>query len=333
MLSTLCVDKGISGREYEMTEIIKNLLDDCARVETDNSGNIIASLGDKNADKHIMLDAHIDRIGLTVTYIGEGGFVKAEPVGGIDLRTLPGSAVTIVGKENVTAVICTEPPHLSKGDAELSRDKIWIDTGLGEEKVREIISPRDSVYLYGKPTRLLNDIVAAPALDNRAGVAVLIKTARLLNGKQLPVRLSLVFTVQEETGELGAGTSAFSLAPDEAIIVDADFAEQDGVKKSQSGPLGKCVMLTLSPTVSKKMNSRLKELAGQLGIELAYEVTGGATGTDADRISFSRGGVRTAVLSYPLKNMHTQCEAVSLCDLENTARLLAEYVLTGGLDL
>ena len=124
ILKKLCVDKGVSGNETDMLTTIQELLDGIAEVETDNSGNIIAVMGDKNATKHIMLDAHVDRIGLVATYINDEGFIKAEPVGGIDLRTLPGSAVRILGREDILGVVCTVPPHLSKGDDELSRDNM-----------------------------------------------------------------------------------------------------------------------------------------------------------------------------------------------------------------
>ena len=130
----------------------------------------------------------MDRIGLVVTYINDEGFIKAEPVGGIDLRTLQSSAVKVLGKETILGVICTMPPHLSKNDDELSKDKIWIDTGLSADKVKELVSLGDTVIVCSEFRELLNNQVAVSALYNRAGCAVLVKCAEHLKDKTLPCR-------------------------------------------------------------------------------------------------------------------------------------------------
>ena len=330
ILKKLCIDRGVSGSETEMLDVIKELVGDFAEVSADGMGDILVTMGDKNADKHIMLDAHIDRIGLVVTYINENGFIKAEPVGGIDLRTLQSSAVKVLGKENILGVICTMPPHLSKNDDELSKDKIWIDTGLSADEVKKLVSLGDKIIVCSEFRELLNNQVAVSALDNRAGCAVLVKCAELLKDKNLPCRLSLVFSVQEETSELGAGISAYSLEPDEAVVVDVGFAKQDGVPDEKSGKIGCGAIISISPVLSKKVTDKIKDIAKRLDMECDYEVCGGATGTNADKISSSRGGIMTGCISIPEKNMHTQVEVVSLDDMEKIAELLSIYVQEGG---
>lgn len=330
ILKKLCIDRGVSGSETEMLDVIKELVGDFAEVSADGMGDILVTMGDKNADKHIMLDAHIDRIGLVVTYINENGFIKAEPVGGIDLRTLQSSAVKVLGKENILGVICTMPPHLSKNDDELSKDKIWIDTGLSADEVKNLVSLGDKIIVCSEFRELLNNQVAVSALDNRAGCAVLVKCAELLKDKNLPCRLSLVFSVQEEISELGAGISAYSLEPDEAVVVDVGFAKQDGVPDEKSGKIGCGAIISISPVLSKKVTDKIKDIAKRLDMECDYEVCGGSTGTNADKISVSRGGIMTGCISIPEKNMHTQVEVVSLDDMEKIAELLAVYVQEGG---
>ena len=330
ILKKLCIDKGVSGSETEMFDVIKELVGDFAEVSADGMGDILVTMGDKNAKKHIMLDAHVDRIGLVVTYINENGFIKAEPVGGIDLRTLQSSAVKVLGKENILGVICTMPPHLSKNDDELSKDKIWIDTGLSADEVKKLVSLGDKIIVCSEFRELLNNQVAVSALDNRAGCAVLVKCAELLKDKNLPCRLSLVFSVQEETSELGAGISAYSLEPDEAVVVDVGFAKQDGVPDEKSGKIGCGAIISISPVLSKKVTDKIKDIAKRLDMKCDYEVCGGATGTNADKISSSRGGIMTGCISIPEKNMHTQVEVVSLDDMEKIAELLAVYVQEGG---
>lgn len=330
ILKKLCIDKGVSGGETEMFDVIKELVGDFAEVSADGMGDILVTMGDKNAKKHIMLDAHVDRIGLVVTYINENGFIKAEPVGGIDLRTLQSSAVKVLGKENILGVICTMPPHLSKNDDELSKDKIWIDTGLSADEVKKLVSLGDKIIVCSEFRELLNNQVAVSALDNRAGCAVLVKCAELLKDKNLPCRLSLVFSVQEETSELGAGISAYSLEPNEAVVVDVGFAKQDGVPDEKSGKIGCGAIISISPVLSKKVTDKIKDIAKRLDMECDYEVCGGATGTNADKISSSRGGIMTGCISIPEKNMHTQVEVVSLDDMEKIAELLSIYVQEGG---
>ena len=330
ILKKLCIDKGVSGSENEMLDVIKELVGDFAEVSADGMGDILVTMGDKNAKKHIMLDAHVDRIGLVVTYINENGFIKAEPVGGIDLRTLQSSAVKVLGKENILGVICTMPPHVSKNDDELSKDKIWIDTGLSADEVKKLVSLGDKIIVCSEFRELLNNQVAVSALDNRAGCAVLVKCAELLKDKNLPCRLSLVFSVQEETSELGAGISAYSLEPDEAVVVDVGFAKQDGVPDEKSGKIGCGAIISISPVLSKKVTDKIKDIAKRLDMECDYEVCGGATGTNADKISSSRGGIMTGCISIPEKNMHTQVEVVSLDDMEKIAELLSIYVQEGG---
>ena len=328
ILKKLCTDKGVSGSETEMLSTVRELIGDFTVISADASGNIIAATG--SGQKHIMLDAHMDRIGLVITYIDENGFLKAEPVGGIDLRSLPGAAVRILGREGLLGMICTVPPHLEKESGELSRDKIWIDTGLPAKKVKELVSLGDKAVLCSSFKELLGDRVAVSALDDRSGCAVLIRCAQLLRDKELPCRVSFVFSSQEETGELGAGTSAFTLAPDEAVAVDVGFAAQEGVPPEKSGKLGCGAIISISPVLSRAVTDKLIEISKRLSMDIDYEVCGGSTGTNADRIAASRGGVRTGCISIPSKNMHTPAEIVALGDMEKLAELLAIYISEGG---
>ena len=330
LLKKLTAEPGVSGCEEELLPLIRELTGDFSEVSITPSGSIVAQMGDKNAEKHIMIDAHIDRIGLVVTYIDKKGFLSAAPVGGIDLRSLPGSAVTINGRKPVMGVICTLPPHIAKDEAELSEDKIRIDTGLHPERVRDLIAPGDTAVLYSRLTELQNGRVAVSGLDDRSGCAVLIRSAQLLRDKELPCRVSFVFSSQEETGELGAATAAFALEPDEAVVIDVGFAKQPGVSDEKSGKLGCGGIISISPVLSRPVTEKLKELASELEMEYDFEVCGGGTGTNADRISCSRSGVKTGVISIPSMNMHTPSEVVLRDDLEKLSQLIALYIERGG---
>lgn len=327
ILKALCADAGVSGHEYEMYEIVKSMLPDC-RVSRRENGTVVASMGNKGGRK-IMFDAHIDRIGLIVTYINERGFLHCGNVGGMDIRALPGSAVTVHGRENIMAVICTKPPHLSS-DKELDKNDIWADTGLPADKVKDIITLGDTVTVKSRLRELVGGRVSCAALDNRAGCAALIKCAQLLSGKELHEEVFFVFSSQEETNESGAKTAAFEIAPDEAVVVDVGFAKQDGVPSGKSGAMGEGLIITMAPVLSGKMTDDLISLCAKLKIGTDFEVDGGTTGTNADGISVTGGGVPCALVSIPVKNMHTQTETAALSDIEDCARLLAAYAMEGG---
>ncbi len=330
LLKKMCTDDGVSGRESELHSAICEILGETAQYSTMSNGSLIVSMGSTYSKHHIMIDAHLDRIGLTVTYIDERGFLKAEPVGGIDLRSLPGSAVTVCGKEKILGVICSVPPHLTDKDEALTRDNIWIDTGLSSEKVHEIVSLGDTVTVKSTFRELLGNKVAVSALDNRAGCAALVQCALLLKDKELPCHVSFVFSSQEETNESGAKTAAFLLDPDEAIVVDVGFAKQDGVLAEKSGSFGS-VIVSIAPVLSKKVTNLLIDTAKELDIPCNFETDGSTTGTNADGISVTKSGISCGVLSIPEKNMHTQTEMVCISDIENTAKILAAYIMKGGI--
>lgn len=332
ILMSLLIEDGVSGDEENMCKTAGKLLEKYGELNFRKNGSIVLTMGERTSAKHIMLDAHIDRIGLIVTYIDENGFIKAAPCGGMDMRVLPSSAVAVLGREKLTGIVCTFPPHLIKNDSgdAVTKDNIWIDTGLHADKVRELIELGDRIVIRSEPKKLLDGRIAAAALDNRAGCAALIRTAELLYGEKLPLRLSIVLSSQEETSELGARTAAFELEPTEAVIVDVGFAKQPGVPKELSGKLGCGGIISIAPVLSKRVTNKLIEISKNLGLDCDFEVDGGTTGTNADVIAGSRGGAACGVFSIPEKYMHTQVEVVSLKDIENTARVLAEYVRNGG---
>ena len=330
ILKKLCTECGISGREKEMLDIVRELLEDTgAEISLLPTGTVLARMGNKNAGYHIMLDAHMDRIGLIVTYIDEKGFLAASPVGGVDLRALAGSAVVVRGKEDITGVVCTLPPHLSK-DSGLTRDNIHIDTGLDPEEVKKLVSPGDSVIVMSKFREMAGNAVAVSALDNRAGCAVLIRCAELLCDLPEDIRVTLVFSSQEETNESGARTAAYELLPDEAVVVDVGFAKQDGVPAGVSGKMGGGPIITISPVLSRAVTKGLEEAAAGLGIPVDHEVSGGRSGTNADGISVTGRGIPCGLISVPEKNMHTQAEMVCVEDIDRTAEIIAAYIRKKG---
>lgn len=329
ILFEMCKAFSVSGTEEKALEQAEKYLSPIANVSRDANGNLTAVLGDIGSDYNIMLDAHIDQIGLIITDIDENGFLKADGCGGIDRRVLAGSAVKVLGSQELLSVVCCLPPHLSDGgeDAAMAADSIWLDTGLDKETVEKTVSPGDRAVVYSKPVKLLGTRVTASSLDNSAGVAALIKCAQGLAEKKLNLKVTVLLSSREEVGFAGAKTGAFALYPDEAIVVDVSFAKQPGVAPDQCKAMSKGPMVGISPTLDKSISKKLIDISVKNNIPYQLEIMGGKTGTNADVISVTKSGIKTGLVSIPLKNMHTQAEIVDLADIENTANLLKDYII------
>lgn len=329
LIFDLCAAHGVSGSEAAVFDVVRQALEPTdARVQT-LYGGLLAELGDPQADKTILLDAHLDRIGFIITDINDKGFVKVDKVGGIDIRTLQDSV--LIAENGLKGTVCCLPPHLSDGseDKATPMEKTWVDFGLPAEAVREQLQLGDTLTFYTKPKKLLGDKMTAAALDDRCGVAALVRAAELIHTDAY--RVLLLFSTQEETYGTGAKTGAFSVDADEAIAVDVSFAAQPDVS-GQYGKieLGKGPMICYSSVMDRAMSQKLTAVAREQGIPFQLEPIAGATGTNGDHIAVSKSGVKTAVVSIPQRNMHTPAEVISLSDVENTARLLAAYLNCGG---
>lgn len=341
-LFDLCSLSGVSGDEKEVSEYCAEYLRKYAEgdVKIDEFNNVTAVFGNKNAEKTILLDAHLDRIGFIVTDIDDNGFLSVDKVGGVDLRTALDASVTVHGKENLNGVVCCMPPHLCDGSEDKAAEiaDIHIDLGLPAKKVKEFVSLGDSVSFNSKPKEMINNRVTAAALDNRAGVCALLRTASIISSKNnelkesLPFKVVILLSCQEETFAVGAKTSPFNYDIDECVCVDVSFASQQGVDSPYSDiKLGKGPMLCISPNLNRDMYNNIKEIADKENIPYQLEVCNGKTGTNADHIVVSKSGVKSALISIPEKNMHTQCEMIDIKDVEYTARLISSYIIKGGL--
>ena len=321
---------GVSGACNALSAA-EELLSEYAEVRTDALGSIIGTVGDGRT--HIMLDAHLDRIGLIVTSVDESGFLRVDKCGGADARVLSAAEVTVWGKEPVYGVITSTPPHLSKAeDASKapSFDSIFVDTGLPFEKLRKIISVGDRITIDAPLKSLLGTRITGAALDDRIGMAALLRVLDIIKEKNPPVKVSVLFSVQEETTEAGGKTGAFGISPDEAIAVDVSFGTAPGVSEQESGKLGGGAMICISPSLSQEMSNSLISLAEKNNIKYQTEICPSQTGTNADVISTTKTGIKTGLVSIPLRNMHTQAEVADIEDIESVAQIIAAYIIRKG---
>ena len=331
LLKRLCTAKGVSGREENVCKLIKEEISKYAdEAFIDKNNNVIAKIGN-TAEHNIMLDAHLDEIGFIVTYIDNKGFLKVSQCGGMDYRVVQDTRFKVLTESGeITAVACCLPPHLADGgeDKAPDADSIYLDTGLPVQRVRELVNIGAVVAYDTKPIVLLNNRFTCCSTDNRASCALLLRVAELIKENPVNSGVTFAFTSQEETYGKGAATAAYNIYPDEAVSVDVSFASQSGVDPSECGELGKGAMICISPVLSRRMSFRFISLAKENNIPYQLEVTGGLTGTNGDKISVTRSGIPTAVISIPQRNMHTGVEIVSIDDIESIAQLLYEYIRT-----
>lgn len=327
---------GPSGAEGAAARLAMELLSDFTPVARDALGNVIAELGDVHSPNHILIDAHIDEISLVVTGIDDDGFLHVASCGGVDRRVLMGSEVSVMSKNKIGGIVCCRPPHLTVGE-DVSKvpemKDMAVDIGYPADKARELVPIGTRIALRGRAASLLGSRVSGKALDNRAGAAAIIRTVELLEPKcsRLDCHVTALLSTREEVGHLAAGCAAFAVAPTQAVAVDVSFARYPGVPDEQSGKLGQGPMIGFSPVLSRAVSKKLTALADEKGIPWQYDVMGGRTGTNADDIAVTAGGIPTGLLSIPQRNMHTPVEVVDCDDVENTAQLLAAYIRSGGI--
>ena len=328
-LFELCAATGVTGAESDAATLALRELRKYMPAKIDTMGNVI---GESEEDGlGILLDAHIDTIGMVVTAVDDEGFVKFARCGAVDTRPLAANEVIIHGKEPIYGVITSTPPHLSKGTAKVKEcEDMSIDTGIPGEQLRKIVTLGNRISLCVKQRRLLNGRISSPALDDRAGVAAILRCLELLDGKYHGCKLTVLFSVQEETSGSGATTGAYVSDATQAIAVDVSFARAPDVSPEKSAALGGGTMIGIAPALNEEMSKTLLSIAEKNDIPHCVEVMGGGTGTNADAFQKSRAGKKAGLLSIPQRNMHTGVEVCDIEDIENTARLLAQYIANVG---
>ncbi len=329
-LELLTNGHGVSGFEYTLSKaVIDAFTPLCDSVKIDKMGNVIAhKKGSGDGAVKIMMAAHLDEIGFMVKYIEDNGFIRFTTIGGIDPRTTIGQEVWVHGVETILGVVGSKPPHLqdSKEQEEtIKLEDMIIDTGYSKEKLLELVSIGDTITVKRDTVKLLNTKAAGKAMDDRAGVAALLETLKILQGMNHYPDVYMVATVQEEVSMTGAFTSTYHIQPDIGIAVDVGFGTTPELEKADTIELGKGPGITIGGNVHPTLVKRLFETGKVHGIPCQKDVAPGPTGTDARAMQITKEGIPALVVSIPLRYMHTSVELLDLEDIHHTARLLAQF--------
>lgn len=326
LIRELCTLSGISGRENAVREYIVSQIKDYAEYSVDPLGNLIVfKKGRKPAKNKVMLDAHMDEVGLIITAITSDGYLKFVKVGGIDTRVMIGRTVK-VGDKAVNGVIGIKPVHLVEKDAEADipkLDDLYIDIGAkSKEEAQQYVRLGDSAWFASDFVEFGDGFVKAKALDDRAGCAILIEMIK----SDLEYDTWFSFSVQEEIGTRGAQTSAFTVAPDYAIVVETTTAADiSGVKDEKRvclcGSGGAVSFMDRSTLYDRKLFDKAFEVAQREGIACQPK-TMVAGGNDAGAIHKSRSGVKVLTVSIPCRYLHSPGCVIKYSDAQESLRLI-----------
>lgn len=332
VLARLTSAPGVTGHEARAADEAQALFGRFSHdVWRDVSGSVFCRVG--QGAPVVLIAAHTDEIGMMVTDILEGGFLRFGSVAGVDPRVLPGSELLVDGRETLRAVVGALPPHLVQGYEKNYRfDELYLDVGLPQARVRELVRVGDVVrFDAAAPLALKNDRIAGKTLDDRAHVAVMARALELLKDRNLHCTAVFCATVQEEFSGLGAKTGAYQIRPDIAVAIDVTHARMPSATEFESFDFDK-VVLTKGSNAHPKLFSLIEDAAKEMNVPYDAEIAIGHSGTDAWDMQVAGCGAASAILSTPVRYMHTSVETLCTKTLDNHAKVLVQLLCSLGPD-
>jgi endoglucanase len=302
-------------------------------VTTDVAGNSMAEIN-PNGSPTIMLDGHIDEIGLIVQYIDDDGFVYAGGIGGWDPQVLVGQRIRFLGRDgDVLGVIGKKPIHLIKAADREQASKLtdlWVDIGASSRAEAEgRLNVGDPGVIDSKTLDFPNNRLVSRSVDDRIGAFVVLEALRRYGQNPGAARVVAAATTQEEIAWHGGGALVCTncVNPKMAIVVDVTFAtDHPSMEKKEIGDhrIGGGPVLARGSIISPVVFDLLRDTANRNSIKFSVHAVGRDTATNADAIHIAREGVATGLVSVPNRYMHSPNELVSLDDVDRTSTLLAE---------
>ncbi|MFQ6102476.1 MAG: M42 family metallopeptidase [Anaerolineae bacterium] len=329
ILKELSEAVGVSGDEEAVRAVVLDAVrEHVDEVRVDTMGSVLAfKRGTGRKRQRVMLDAHMDEVGLMVVGHDNDGFLRVRTVGGIDPRLLPGTLLQ-VGSKRIPGVIGVKPIHLLKEDEGEKVPKIEdlvVDVGAKDKDEAKKLAPLGTYATFATQFRELGPTVSGKAFDDRVGCAVLVE---LLRGERFRFDLHAAFSVQEEVGLRGARVAAYAIEPDCAFALEGTIADDTPKDKdvSPTTELGKGPAITVMDRAfiaDRRLVRLLTNTAAELGIPYQFKQPG-VGGTDAGGIHLAREGVPSATVSVPCRYIHSPVALMNVDDFNNTVRLMRE---------
>lgn len=334
LLARICEVPGAPGFEKPIRDLVLKEIEGLAdEVRVDSMGNVLALKKGASSEKKSMAAAHMDEIGFIVTHIDDKGFIRFNPLGGFDPKTLTAQRVIIHGKEEIMGVMGSKPIHImspEERNKKLMLQDFFIDTGMSKSEVTKSVEVGDSITRERQLIEM-GDCVNVKSLDNRVSVFLLIEALKLLKNQTPTYDFYAVFTVQEEVGLRGANASALEIQPDFGFGLDTTIAYDVPGSKPQERctELGKGVgvkIMDSSTICDRRMVRYLKSLADQKKITWQPEILSGG-GTDTAGLQrMSPGGSIAGAISIPTRHIHQVIEMSHKQDIQGGIDLLAAAV-------
>lgn len=330
LLKKIVEAPGVSGYEFmgirdAVIEALEGYVDE---IKVDKLGNVIARK--KGEGPRVMVAAHMDKIGVMVNHIDKNGYLYIVPVGGVDPRTLVAQRIRFFTEKGERfGVVGHIPPHLQKPEDRKKAanwDTLVVDIGADSREEAEELGFQVGTVGEFAPAfvRLTENRIATPYLDDRVCLYTLIEAAKAVEGHTAD--LYFVGSVQEEVGLRGARVASYAIDAEIGIAMDVTFAKQTGDKGKIVPELGKGPVMDVGPNINPKLRAFADEVAKKYDIPLQVEASPRPTGTDANIMQINREGMATAVLSVPIRYMHSQVELADLRDIDATVKL-AKHLL------
>ena len=323
-LERLCTCTAPSGFESPAAavaaELLRPLVDE---VSIDRMGNVLGVRRSRTPSApKLLLDAHLDEIGLIVTGV-EDGFLRFRSIGGVDPRMLPGRELVVLTDPPLRGLVaCPAGGDESKS---VPLNELYVDVGLSQEEAEKAVPVGTPMVYRAGCFPLGEDQMCGKSMDDRACFVTLLRAAELLRDKELDVELYLLGSTREEVSGAGAVVGTWAVAPDFCVAVDVTHGKTPDGPADKTFELGGGPAIGVGPNMTRWMTQRMLDKAREHSIPYQLEVMSGHTGTNGWEMQISREGVATSVLSLPLKYMHTPVETLSLADMEGVAKLLAAF--------
>ena len=331
LLNELISAPGVSGYEKSVGAIIEKawqpLTDQLSTSRLGSLHGLQKGTGGEPSPS-IMIATHMDAIGLMVNAIIDG-FLRITAIGGIDVRVLPGQMVTVHGRQDLPGMIVPTPARLLPSRVQagvVALEYLLVDVGLLPDEVVNLVRVGDTISFAQAPLNTGGETLTGHTLDNRASVAALTHCLDILHLRRHRWDVWAVASVQEETTNGGALTSAFQLHPSLCVSIDVTFGSEPSSPSHMTFPLGKGPTLSWGPVVHPYLFKIIKELADRLEIPLSIEPTPRYSATDSDAMLIVAEGIPNLVIGIPLRYMHTPVEMIALKDITRTGRLVAEFI-------
>lgn len=330
---TLCQIMSVSGFEYRATEEIRNIYGHCFdEISADSVGNhvLVRRCGREGAPR-ILVDAHLDEVGMLVSEVLDGGFLRMVNIGGIDPAIMQAADVIVYGEKMLRGVVTSVPPHLSADkDGKLPPvDGLMIDVGDGysKEELSELVPIGTPVGFSPDYSKMGDKYMAGKSFDDKACAAVAALAVSDVSADELAGDVYLCLSAREETSrDGGVSPACFNIEPDYAMVLDVNLGNAPDAPERETVEMGKGVSVSYSAATHRGLTEAFWELCEERDIPHTPCAAPSSTGTNATAVNLSGLGVPVVDVGLPLRNMHTYNEVISLEDCEALYRAVRDFV-------